>query len=244
MPRAQIVPGLEGIIITLEPTSSFTTAPKRGPAPPYANREKSIGFRPLLDATDLIALEIPEAAIFTIPAAASSTDMPSGLAIFSSRVDFAALISIGSSPASNAFGFNLPSTKLASVSVISCPPLLYAIGPGSAPALWGPTFNAPPSSIHAMLPPPAPMALTSIEGDFIGNPAIFLSIVKKGFPSSTSDTSVLVPPTSNAIRLFWFASIPMAVAPTTPAAGPDKQVFTGNFVAIGMVSRPPFEWII
>ena len=34
----------------------------------------------------------------------------------------------------------------------SVPPLPYAAGPGSAPALFGPTLTAPASSIHAMLP--------------------------------------------------------------------------------------------
>ena len=37
-------------------------------------------------------------------------------------------------------------------------------GPGSAPALRGPTRSPPAASIHAMLPPPAPIVLTSTIG--------------------------------------------------------------------------------
>ena len=50
----------------------------------------------------------------------------------------------------------------------SVPPLPYAAGPGSAPALFGPTLTAPASSIHAMLPPPAPITCMSIIGVLTG----------------------------------------------------------------------------
>ena len=43
------------------------------------------------------------------------------------------------------------------MTVGSVPPRPYAAGPGSAPALRGPTASVSPPSIHAMLPPPAPM---------------------------------------------------------------------------------------
>src|SRR5437899_2711716 len=38
------------------------------------------------------------------------------------------------------------------------------MGPGTEPALRGPTSSIPPRSIDAMLPPPAPMVCTSIIG--------------------------------------------------------------------------------
>src|SRR6478735_7306736 len=41
--------------------------------------------------------------------------------------------------------------------------LLYC-GPGSAPALCGPTRSAPPLSIQAILPPPAPTSTISNDG--------------------------------------------------------------------------------
>ena len=41
-------------------------------------------------------------------------------------------------------------------------------GPGSAPALRGPTRNAPPSSTYAMEPPPAPIVWMSIIGTSSG----------------------------------------------------------------------------
>src|SRR5881628_2432033 len=50
-----------------------------------------------------------------------------------------------------------PSTTFASVTVGSVPPRPYDAGPGSAPALCGPTFRKPARSIHAMLPPPLPI---------------------------------------------------------------------------------------
>ena len=41
-------------------------------------------------------------------------------------------------------------------------------GPGTAPALRGPTSSTPPRSIEAMLPPPAPIVWTSIIGSRSG----------------------------------------------------------------------------
>ncbi len=39
---------------------------------------------------------------------------------------------------------------------------------GSAPALCGPLRSDPPASIQAMLPPPAPMVITSTLGNIMG----------------------------------------------------------------------------
>ena len=41
-------------------------------------------------------------------------------------------------------------------------------GPGSAPALCGPTRSEPPASTQAIVPPPAPMATRSTAGKRIG----------------------------------------------------------------------------
>ena len=43
-------------------------------------------------------------------------------------------------------------------------------GPGTEPALCGPTLSRPRSLIEAMLPPPAPISIISTEGMRIGNP--------------------------------------------------------------------------
>ena len=46
-------------------------------------------------------------------------------------------------------------------------------GAGAAPALRGPTRSAPPASIHASLPPPAPTSTRSITGVRTGIAAAF-----------------------------------------------------------------------
>ena len=68
------------------------------------------------------------------------------------------------------------------------------------------------------------------------------SAVNAGRPASTSDTSVLVPPTSKVTRSGTPAAAPITAAPTTPAAGPDTQVRTGNRAAVSIGISPPFEW--
>ena len=70
-------------------------------------------------------------------------------------------------PASGA-GPRIPATTCASVSVASVPPRPYAAGPGSAPALCGPTRSRPARSTSAMLPPPAPAVTMSTDGTRIG----------------------------------------------------------------------------
>src|ERR1044071_7464746 len=70
------------------------------------------------------------------------------------------------------------------------------------------------------------------------------SAVKAGRPASTSDTSVLVPPTSKLIRSGKPAAAPIAAAPITPAAGPDTQVRTGKRDAVSTDISPPLEWKI
>ena len=58
---------------------------------------------------------------------------------------------------------------LASVTVGALPPSPYAAGPGTAPALSGPTLSAPvATSTRAMEPPPAPMDSTASMGSRTG----------------------------------------------------------------------------
>ena len=63
-----------------------------------------------------------------------------------------------------------------------------------ASALMGPTRSAPPSSIQAIEPPPAPMALMSIVGSRIGIWPILACRVVSGRPLRIRLMSVLVPP--------------------------------------------------
>ena len=76
------------------------------------------------------------------------------------------------------------------------PPFPYPMGPGDAPALAGPTRRAPPASIQARLPPPAPTDSMSMTGSAIGKRSITASVVQLGSPSVTKEKSALVPPMS------------------------------------------------
>ena len=85
-------------------------------------------------------------------------------------------------------------------------------GPGSAPALRGPTCRPPAASSQAMLPPPAPTSAMSIVGMRISSPEprsrrlpaeseapTSYSWLRETRPSSISDAFAVVPPMSNAI---------------------------------------------
>ena len=72
-----------------------------------------------------------------------------------------------------------------------------AAGPGSAPALAGPTSSRPEAVMRAIEPPPAPMVRTSSIGTWTGmaySSSISLEIA--GSPPRISATSVEVPPMS------------------------------------------------
>src|SRR5699024_11633191 len=73
-------------------------------------------------------------------------------------------------------------------------------GPGTAPALCGPTL-IPPPSIQAIEPPPEPIVCILTMGDKIGNFSILTSDVTSGSPSIIILTSKLVPPISTQIKL-------------------------------------------
>ena len=71
------------------------------------------------------------------------------------------------------------------------------MGPGSEPALSGPTSSRPAALTRAIEPPPAPTVRTSTIGTWIGmaySSSISLEIA--GAPPRTSATSVEVPPMS------------------------------------------------
>lgn len=93
-------------------------------------------------------------------------------------------------------GNNLPKTKLASV-IVAGPPFLIAAAPGSLPALWGPEENNPFLQVK-ILPPPAPTVFIFSWGDWIIIPAVVDSKTTSYSPSYL-ETSLEVPPTSNAI---------------------------------------------
>src|SRR5207253_2140662 len=116
----------------------------------------------------------------------------------------------------------------------------YQAGPGTAPALCGPTFSCMVArSIQAMLPPPAPIEATSVTGRTVwylpktGRP------LTSGSPSTTRPTSKLVPPTSVVITLGKPSTCPSAAAPTTPPAGPDATSLIACPFAFAVDVTPP-----
>ena len=96
-------------------------------------------------------------------------------------------------------------------------------GPGSAPALSGPTRSAPPASRQTIEPPPAPTVWTSSVGSRIGRPPTSRSLERDASPPTIAQTSVEVPPMSNAIAFSIPARRASRLAPTTPAAGPESE---------------------
>ena len=109
----------------------------------------------------------------------------------------------------------------------SSPPRPYAMGPGIAPALSGPTVRMPAAFTRAIDPPPAPMVWMSIIGTRTGRPyPISLSAVTAGRPSRITPTSKLVPPMSQLITFRCPARRATWAAAFTPAAGPDIRVLT------------------
>ena len=117
--------------------------------------------------TRLNARAIAASAACTIARAARSGVTPSASASRPTAA-CAALASSATTPSVRAV--SVPSTICASVTVASVPPRPNAAGPGVAPALRGPTRNAPPSSTQPMLPPPADTDSTSTRGSAIGTP--------------------------------------------------------------------------
>src|ERR687898_3104093 len=101
------------------------------------------------------------------------------------------------------------------------------MGPGSAPADCGPTLSVPSGDSHAIEPPPAPTVTTSIIGILLGYSPTLPSVVRVGSPSTTTVTSVEVPPPSQVSTRSNPAAPATRAAPRAPAAGPDGIVVIG-----------------
>src|SRR6266571_170043 len=120
-----------------------------------------------------------------------------------------------------------PATTFASVTVGSVPPRPYEAGPGCEPALRGPTLRRPISSTSAMLPPPAPISISSMVEMRMGRPlpsmkrrclAASKLYAVSGSPPSTSDSLAVVPPMSKASTLPPLSSRPKKAAAMAAAA--------------------------
>src|SRR5918993_2478182 len=117
------------------------------------------------------------------------------------------------------------------------------MGPGSAPAERGPTLSVPSGESQAIEPPPAPTVTTSIIGIFDGYSPTEPSVVSVGSPSTTTVTSVEVPPPSQVRTRSKPAAPAMSAAPSAPAAGPDSIVVIGWGTASPAESTPPLLFI-
>src|SRR5262252_5789223 len=164
----------------------------------------------------------------TTPAAAAARVRRSGAPIFSSIARTAPARSSGIVPPRNRAASIRPSTRFASVTVGSWPPRAYDTGPGSAPALCGPSASAPPASIQAMVPPPALTSLMSITGIRSGRPSTWYSSVARTRPRSTIAHLAVVPPMSNEIT--W--SAPRICARLAQPVAPAERLPEGAQVAI------------
>src|SRR5438093_1149324 len=118
-----------------------------------------------------------------------------------------------------------------------------AIGPGVAPALSGPTRSAPPASIHARLPPPAPTDSMSMTGMAIGKVSITASVVQVGSPLGRAEKSALVPPMSKVTRFLDGLFRDKATAAATPPAGPLSTKSTGRRATAEWTATPPPDFI-
>src|SRR4051794_1359238 len=136
-----------------------------------------------------------------------------------------------------------PSTGGASVPVGSTPPRAYEIGPGSAPAERGPTRSVPSGDTQAIEPPPAPTVTTSIIGILLGYAPTLPSVVSVGWPSTTTLTSVDVPPPSQVRTRSKPASRATSAAPRAPAAGPERTVVIGWCTTSSAERTPPLLFI-
>ena len=101
-------------------------------------------------------------------------------------------------------------------------------GPDRRRPMPGPTTSAPPASMRAMLPPPAPMVWMSSEGSRTGKPATACSAVTAGAPSRIRHTSVLVPPMSKLSASGKPQARPPRPRPARPPAGPESSSAAGS----------------
>ena len=117
------------------------------------------------------------------------------------------------------------------------------MGPGSAPALAGPTLRPPSGARHAMEPPPVPTVTRSIIGTLTGKRPTSPSVVTPGSPPSTRQTSVLVPPASMVSTRSKPAARARYAAPSAPAAGPLRMVVIGWLITSRAEITPPLDFI-
>ena len=109
----------------------------------------------------------------------------------------------------------------------------------------GPTCSTPPASTRAIEPPPAPMLTMSrlwqgnpLAGDAARSEAIC------ALPSTTSETSVLVPPMSNGMRLALAEEARRMPAAGDAAGRPESTAPAASRTESAIGATPPWDWMI
>ena len=169
-PSAEVIPGRAGTSTLGIASSRASAVAWSGPAPPKANRTKSRGSWPRWSDTSRMAPAIRSFTTRSTAAATSSGPSPRWAPSFLSNSSRTRESAGTPSTPRRPRGFRRPSSRFASVIVGSSPPRPYAMGPGIAPALSGPTWRMPAVLTRAIDPPPAPMVWMSIIGTRTGRP--------------------------------------------------------------------------
>ena len=129
------------------PTSRMMAAPCSGPAPPNATSTKSLGSCPCSTDSSRVRPAMRWLTMASMAAAAASTPSPTCWPSAPTAARAPAMSS--RSRCFSPMGWSAlmrASTALASVTVGSVPPRPKQAGPGTAPALRGPTCRMPPRS--------------------------------------------------------------------------------------------------
>ena len=230
------------------PSLAATPAACSGAAPPKAISVPRLMSQPWSAAWTRPALDMFSSTTSEMPMAATVDCRPAGSATAVVTALAAASGSNVSVPPAKRSGRSRPSTASASVTVGSVPPRPYAAGPGSEPALAGPTVIRPSASTLAIEPPPAPISTISITGRRSGSPLpgrnrysrpTSNSRLVRGWPDSTMQSLAVVPPMSKLSARSQSRPRASSAASSAPPAGPLSINRTGKRSASDRVPSPP-----
>ena len=235
-------------------TSSFSQRRPawRGAPPPKAIMVKAATSFPFSTAWTRAALAMFSSTTSATPTAADPASRPSAVPTEACSAVRAAPSSRSMPGAPNVSADRRPRTRLASVTVGSVPPRPYEAGPGSDPALSGPTRIWPRPSTAPIEPPPAPISIISMTGMEMGMPEPLVNrwvratskvLAVRGVWSSIRQILAVVPPMSYETTRSRPCRAAMSAAKMAPPAGPDSMSRTGYRAAASTTMRPPPEWM-
>ena len=241
MPSAESTPPAAG---TQHPSGYPARRPRSqacsGPAPPNATSSRSRGSWPCSTLTTRIARTISWLATATIPGRGRAHVRGTRPATVATARPAAAGRAAVRRPAARPRPAGPAPGWRRSRSAAGAAAAVAGRARDRRPRCAGPTRSAPPSSIQAMLPPPAPTVWMSSIGSRTGSPATVRSVERPAPPPRISETSQLVPPMSKAIAS---RAPPEASTAATPPAGPDSSSRAGCAAASASEHRPPLDCI-